>query len=207
MLLNKKNLCVIILSGFLFFSCSKNKSDADLQNAIDYENPQIVLQLAKNTLGNDVKFAYKGKFDKDSIIEIATGIETQNSKEWGIKFVLLKRNDDELKTAFQTPILNGSFKQCLVQKIKFPVFDYELIYYNSQDYFLGSGGGEVYSYLVNYNEGKTYYAHLITEPDKPVYLYLSDNIDIPEVKNFFVSIFKRDYPSVEVVSKDIILKY
>ena len=206
MLLNKKILILVFVS-LLSFSCNKNKSDADNSNAIDFENPEVVLQQAKNVLGNDVKFAYKGKFDQDTTIEIASGTETQSPKQWGIKFVLLKRDDNQLKVAYQTPLLNGSFKQCLVQKIKFPVFDYELIYYNSQDYFLGSGGGEVYSYLINYNEGKTYFAHLVTQSGGNVSLYLSENIDFPEVKNFFVSIFKRDYPSVQIVSKDIELKY
>ena len=188
------------------FSCTKNKSDDDI-NKIDYANPEVVLQQAKNILGSDVKFAYKGKFDQDSTIEIATGTESQSPKQWGVKFVLLKMESDQLKIVFQTPLLNGSFKQCLVQKIKFPIFDYELIYYNSQDYFLGSGGGEVYSYLVNYKEGKIYTAHLVTQPGSNVSLYLSENIDLPEVKNFFISIFKRDYPSVQIVSKDIELKY
>ena len=206
MLLNKKILILVFVS-LLSFSCNKNKSDADNSNTIDFENPEVVLQQAKNVLGNDVKFAYKGKFDQDTTIEIASGTETQSPKQWGIKFVLLKRDDNQLKVAYQTSLLNGSFKQCLVQKIKFPVFDYELIYYNSQDYFLGSGGGEVYSYLINYNEGKTYFAHLVTQSGGNVSLYLSENIDFPEVKNFFVSIFKRDYPSVQIVSKDIELKY
>ncbi len=206
-MLSNKKVFIILLFGLLSFSCSKNKSDADEANKIDYANPEVVLQQAKNILGNDVKFAYKGKFDQDSTIEIAAGVETQKPKEWGIKFVLIKKDKDQFKVAFQTPLLNGSFKQCLVQKIKFPIFDYELIYYNSQDYFLGSGGGEVYSYLINYNEGKTYTAHLVTQPGTNVSLYLSENIDFPEVKNFFLSIFKRDYPSIQIVSKDIELKY
>ncbi len=29
---------------------------------------------------------------------------------------------------------------------------YDLIYYNSLDYFLGSGGGEVYSYIIDFNK-------------------------------------------------------
>lgn len=206
-MLSNKNILLLIFFSLLFFSCSKNKSDAGNNNTIDYENPEVVLQQAKNVLGNEVKFAYKGKFDQDTTLEIATGTETQSPKQWGIKFLLLKRDGDQLKVAYQTSLLSGSFKQCLVQKIKFPVFDYELIYYNSQDYFLGSGGGEVYSYLVNYNEGKTYFAHLVTQPGSTVSLYLSSNIDFPEVKNFFISIFKRDYPSVQIVSKDIELKY
>jgi hypothetical protein len=197
----------IIISSLLLYSCNSKKNDSDNTNTIDYENPEIVLQQAKNILGNQVKFAYKGKFDKDSVIEIAAGTEIQNKTEWGIKFFLLKNLNGALKQVFETPVLNGSFRQCLVQKIKFPSFDHELIYYNSQDYFLGSGGGEIYSYVVNFVEGKVYYAHLVAESGKPVSLFLSDNIDVPEIKAFFISNFKRDYPNVREVSKDIVLNF
>ncbi len=206
-MLNKYSIFLALAFSVIFFSCSGKKSNQENDQAIDYENPSIVLQKAKEILGPAVSFAYKGRFDMDTVIEIVAGIETQSPKEWGIKFYFLKMIGDQLKVVYQTPLLNGSFKQCLVQKIKFPFFDHELIYYNSQDYFLGSGGGEVYSYLVNFNKKETYYAHLVTEPNKPISLYLSNNIDIPQVKGFLISIFKRDYPSLKVVSNDVVLKY
>ncbi|MDR3626970.1 MAG: hypothetical protein P4L45_09065 [Ignavibacteriaceae bacterium] len=208
MLLNKKLLYTLFIIFPLLISCGEKKtSTTESSQKAEYENPQFVIQQAKNALGDNVKFAYKGKFNKDSIIEVSAGIELKKPKEWGIKFFLLKSDGNNLSTVYQTPLLNGSFNKCLVQKIKFPMFDYELVYYNSQGYFLGSGGGEVYSYLVNFNEGKTYYAHLVDEPGKPVSLFLSENIDINEIKSFFTSNFKRDYPSVKVVNKDIVLKY
>ena len=208
LLLNKKVLYSFILIFPLLISCGgKNTNNKETPQKTDYENPQFIMQEAKKALGDNVKFAYKGRYNNDSLIGIAAGTEVQNSKEWGIKFLLLKLDGNNLTTIYQTPLLNGSFNKCLVQKIKFPMFDYELIYYNSQAYFLGSGGGEVYSYLINFNEGKTYYAHLVDEPGKPTSLFLSENIDINEVRSFFISNFKRDYPAIKVVPKDIVLKY
>ncbi len=207
MLLNRYSIFIALVFSLIFVSCSGKKSNQTDDQTVDWGNPQVVLQKAKEVLGPNVSFAYNGRFDMDTVVEIAAGVETQSPKEWGIKFILLKMEGDQLKIAFQTKLLNGSFKQCLVQKIKFPFFDHELIYYNSQDYFLGSGGGEVYSYLVNFNQKETYYAHLVTEQGKPISLFLSDNIDIPQVKGFFTSVFKRDYPSLKVVSKDVVLKY
>jgi hypothetical protein len=208
LLLNRKVLYLFFLLFPLLASCDgKDANNSGTTQKTDYENPQFVIQEAKKALGDNVKFAYKGKYNSDSVIEIAAGIEVQNPKEWGIKFLLLKLDGNKLSAVYQTALLNGSFNKCLVQKIKFPMFDYELIYYNSQGYFLGSGGGEVYSYLINFNEGKTYYAHLVDEPGNPASLFLSENIDINEVKSFFVSNFKRDYPAVKVAPKDIVLKY
>ena len=206
LLLNNKYIFIIaILLSFILNSCG-GKSDKNGNDKVDFENPQVVLQQAKDVLGNNVKYAYKGKFDDDSNIEIAAGLEVQNSKVWGIKFVLLKMENGSLVKAYESPLFNGSFKECLFQKIKFPMFDYELVYYNSQDYYLGSGGGEIFSYIVNYKEGKTYYAHLISGPNRPISVFLSKNIEVREIKNFFVSNFKRDFPSFTVVDKDIELK-
>ncbi len=204
----KKYLPAIFLIALFFYSCSgkKNKKNQAYNNT-DFNNPAYVIQQAKKILGNNVKFAYKGNFDGDSAIEIAAGTDIKTDNKRGIKFFLLKMENDQLKTVFQSPFLSGSFRECLVQKIKFPMFDHELIYYNSQDYFLGSGGGEVYSYIINYKEGAAYYAHLIAEPGRPVSLYLSDNMNVPEIKSFFISIFKRDFPSFKIVSKDLVLKY
>ncbi len=208
-MLSSKKIFFLTVCGlsFLLFSCGGKKDDTSETNIIDFENPEVVLQQAQKVLGANVKLAYKGKFDSDSVIEIAAGLEVQDAKDWGIKFALLKMSDNKLNPVFETSLLNGSFKECHVQKINLPSLNYELIYYNSQDYFLGSGGGEVYSYIINYNENKTYYAHLIAEPGRPTSLYLSDNIDVPEVKSFFLTNFKRDYPGFKMVSKDIVLKY
>ena len=56
-------------------------------------------------------------------------------------------------------------------------------------------------------KGQTYYSHLVAEQAIPVSLYLSPNIENEEVKNFFISYFKRDYPTLVLVTKDIDLKY
>jgi hypothetical protein len=201
---NKYLILIVFLFSIILYSCGGKNSEN--KKKIDYENPQVVLQQAQSVLGNNVKFAYKGTFDNDSKIEIAAGIEVQNSKEWGIKFALLKMEDGNLTQTYISPLLNGSFNQCLFQKIKFPMFGYELGYYNSQDYYLGSGGGEVYSYIINFKEGKVYYAHLISGPRRPISLYLSKNIDSKEIKNFFMSNFKRDFPSYSLIDKDIEMK-
>lgn len=208
MSLNKKIFPPLILFFLIFYSCGEKKQDTNLAELNkNYNDPSYVLTQAKNILGNDVKETFKGRFDRDSVIEVIAGTEISNEKEWGIRFYFLKMKNGELTKTWQTDLLQGSFKGSLCDKIKFPSFDHELVYYNSKDYFLGSGGGEVFTYIINFQDNKTYYAHLIDERGKPVSLFVSDNIDVPEIHNFFVSIFKRDYPALKLVDKDIQLKY
>ena len=100
-------------------------------------------------------------------------------------------------------LLNGSFVQCLVNKIKFSDFDNELIYYNSKNYFLGNAVGDVYSHVIDLKKLKVYSAHLSVISEGRVSLDLSQNIDNPMIKNFFVSYFRRDYPNLRLVEKAI----
>ena len=123
------------------------------------------------------------------------------------KFILLELADNQLKKTFESELLDGSFKGCLVKKIKFPKMNYDLIYYNSQDYFWGSGGGEVFSYLINFAENKTYYTHLFSESRKPAELFLSKNITDSEIRKFFISNFKKDYPDLKLASEDVSLEF
>lgn len=196
-------LIICIVSALLVYSCGEKKHPAEkVTPTIDLNNPAVVTSEAEKILGPDLKFAYKGNFDKDSVDEIAAGTEVENKSEWGIQFYLLKFEKNKFEKTFQTNLLKGSFKESLTKKIEFPSFDYELMYYNSQDYFLGSGGGEVFSYIIDFKNQHTFYAHLFIEKEK-ISLYLSNNMDNSEIKNFFIANFKRDYPNLQIVSKDV----
>jgi hypothetical protein len=202
LLSNKKSLWVLVLLSLTLFSCSKKKEEKP-KPAKDYDNPQVVDTEAKKYLGNDVAFAYKGSFDGDNKIEIAAGKGEENKNFSGIKFYLLKQGEqDTFAVSFESDLLNGSFRQSLTKKIKFPQYNYELLYYNSQDYYLGSGGGEIYSYIVDFSLREVYSAHLVIEKGGTD-LYLSKNIHDPELKNFYISYFKKDYPNLKLLSKDI----
>jgi len=193
---------IILLMPLLIFSCSKEKKEEE-KPALDFNKPEVVIEEAKKILGDNVKFAKRGKFKGESSVEVAAGVEISDETNWGIKFYLLKWSENKLVSVYETKLLDGSFSECLVNQFKFPGFDYELVYYNSQDYFLGSGGGEIFSYIIDFKEGNTYYAHLFSEPRKPVSLFLSENINNQRIKDFFVSNFRRDFPTLTLVPDDV----
>ena len=70
---------------------------------------------------------------------------------------------------------------------------------------MGSGGGEIFTYIIDLNKRAVYYAHFFIIPDKPVSLFLSENIT-PEIREFFVRHFQKDYPKLHIVGKDINLE-
>ena len=168
-----------------------------------FENDQLVLKTAKDLVGNNVSFTTSGYFESDTLKSIVAGVEISDKNEWGIKFYLISWTEGEFKIKYQTGLLNGSFVQCLVNKIKFSGFENELVYYNSKSYFLGNAGGDVYSHVIDLKKQKVYSAHLEVITEGRVSLDLSTNIDNPMLKNFFISYFRRDYPNLRLVEKAI----
>jgi hypothetical protein len=161
----------------------------------------------KKLFAENLKIFLIGNFDNDSLKEVAALIELKENNKWGIKFVLLEAENKKLVKKFETDLLDGSFKESLVKKIKLPNFDHELIYYNSQNYFWGSGGGEVFAYIVDFAGKETFYAHLFSESRRPVELFLSKNITDLALKKFFISSFKKDYSDLKITSDDVSLEF
>ncbi|PIW70448.1 MAG: hypothetical protein COW08_01750 [Ignavibacteriales bacterium CG12_big_fil_rev_8_21_14_0_65_30_8] len=201
---NKILLKILFISLIIISACSKEKEKINAADELKkLESKEYLLQKVKNVLGNDVGFTVKGNFNNNGVFEVVAAKDVNNSELSGIKFYLLQLNGSNLTLTDSTKILEGSLKYSLTNKIKFPFFNFELIYYNSKDYYLGSGGGEQFSYIINFNDNEIYYAHLISVPKKVDTIFLSNNIKNEQIKNFFLSIAKKDFPNINVSSTDI----
>ena len=203
MLSNKNLIISFIIFCLAIFSCSDKQEKIP---QIDYENKTQVLETVQKFYDKDFQIAVSGLFDKVGKQYIAAGQEITNNEDWGIKFAFLEKSGNEFESKFETELLEGSFKESLVDKIKISSFDYDLLYYNSQGYYLGSGGGEIFSYIIDLEKKQVYYAHLVVETEKNISLYISDNADNKEIVSFFTFSFKKDYPNLVVVNDDIILE-
>jgi len=199
-LLSNKNLIGLFLVVLLIVVGGCKKSYEPPPHNL-FENEQLVTKTAKDLIGENISFTSAGYFDTDTVKSIVAGAEISEKNEWGIKFYLISWMEGEFKIKYQTGLLNGSFVQCLVNKIKFSDYDNELIYYNSKSYFLGNASGDVYSHVIDLKKLKVYSAHLSVISEGRVSLDLSQNIDDPMIKNFFVSYFRRDYPNLRLVER------
>lgn len=204
MLSNKvllKSILVFVII-FLVVSCSEKENKIPV---INYQDKTQLTEIVKRHFDENVSIVLGGIFDETGKQTIAVGQEIENSNDWGIKFIQLEMINNDLKIKYETELLDGSFKESFIDKIKFSSFDHELIYYNSKGYYLGSGGGEVYSYIVNFEAKQVYYAHLVIDPSSSVSLFISENTQSKELRNFFTLTFKKDYPNLKVVEDDIII--
>ncbi|MBT8381609.1 MAG: hypothetical protein KJO59_04555 [Ignavibacteria bacterium] len=187
---------LFVISIFITVSCDK-AYEPPPHNL--FEDQTQVLEVARETVGERVSFSASGYFESDSVKSICAGVEETSNNQFGIKFSLVSWNEGEFVHQYTSGLLEGSFDGCIVDKIKFSEIPNELIYYNSKSYFMGSSGGEVFLHVVDLNKRKVYSAHLTTAARGPATLELSDNIDIPMLQTFFVSYFRRDYPSFKVI--------
>ena len=191
-------LLVIVVTG-----CDKKTGEGPLP-INNKDNSEELIKGLNSILNSEVNFALRGNFTGDSTQEVVSGTEILTKKEWGIKFHLFVIKEDKPEKKNDSKLLDGSFKDCKVEKLNLPGVDHDLVYYNSLNYFMGSAGGEIYSYIIDFKEQKTYYAHLVSEPGKPVYLFLSVNNN-QEVFNYFTLLFKKDFPVFKIASKDPVL--
>ncbi len=193
---------ILFLLIFAVVSCTDKQEKIPV---INYENKKEVLDIVNKYCNSKAAIAVGGMFDERGKQYIAYGVEYENSEEWGIKFLFVEKSGEEFNLIYETELLEGSFKESFVDKIKLVSDDYDLLYYNSQGYFIGTGGGEIFSYLIDMEKKQVYYAHLAAESNSSVYLYISDNTESKELINFFTLSFKKDYPGLQIVSDDIVL--
>jgi hypothetical protein len=186
---------LIFLAG-----CQKNSKDQLPVSVKPFYTYDSLLTEVKILYHADDGIVLLGNFRGDTTQQAAALLNI-NKKDERINFNLIEIKNNKLEKQYETKLLDGSLKECKVEKINLPGIPNDLIYYNSQIYFMGSSSGEVFAYLVDFKSQKTYYAHLVSEPRKPEYLYISET-DNQQIRNYFIDKFSKDYPSFKLTAKD-----
>jgi hypothetical protein len=195
---------VFLFAALIFISCGENeKKESQPENNLT--DSGVILKEAKKLFGENVQDIITGSYT-DTSKQYAVLTETANTNVWGITFNLMGKTDKGFGSLYKSELLSGSFKESEVKNIRISGLNYDLVYYNSRDYFLGSGGGEIFSYIIDFKQKQTYYAHLIADGEKPVSLFISKNNMPQSIKDFFIKTFRNDYPAFTLVNSDIELE-
>lgn len=205
LLSNLKNYIYYLPAFYLIllFGCSESK----IENPIDsltqkLNNPEEALLFLNSKLSAPVDYAVLGNYENIDTPQLIGIEEVMTKKEWGIKFSGYNFTVDTVLVAFKTELYEGAIKGSKIQNIKVDSAGSDLLFYSSQDYFLGSGGGEIFAYIVDVKEKSVYYAHLFFLRNKAPQLFLSPNITDIRIRDYFTSAFKNDYNELIVVDKD-----
>lgn len=185
----------------LFINCSGKKEKPIPK--FNFEDKNQVLEIVKNHFDKDISLVFIGNFNDNNSLSVVACAEKMDSINWGIKFYHLIQTKNQIDCEYETDILNGSLKESMIDKIKIADKPYELLYYNSMNFFMGTGGGEIYSYIIDFNDKQLFYAHFVNDVDYPSSLFISENTKDIKLRNFIISNFKRDYPNLKIVDKEI----
>jgi hypothetical protein len=191
-------IIIIFLTG-----CQKKTSDQIPINSKPFYSYNSLLNKVKTILNTEDGIVLLGNFKGDTTQQAAALIDF-NKKQEKISFNLIEIKDTIFEKKFETPPLQGSLKGCKIEKINLPGMANDLIYYNSQIYFMGSNSGEVFAYLIDFKTQKTCYAHFLSESGKPGYLYISE-AENNDIRKYFIDTFRKDYPAFRIMPKDRVL--
>jgi len=184
------------------FSCKK---DEIIPLETQLQDSTKLLSFVKEKINPDIGFAIFDTFELDAIKKIAVCREISNLNEWGIRFGYYAIMSDSLVQLFETNLLEGATDESIIKSLSLPEYPNKLLYYNSNSYFMGSGGGEVFIYIVDFNTKQINYGHLIISPRYPVSLFLSNKMN-KSVSDFIIGEFKKDYPTLRIIKKDLKLE-
>lgn len=206
-----KELILPSLIAALLISCGDsgkdNKPDIEKEKAEEMKrNDNALIAKVKNKFGEPAVSVLIGAFDYDTNNRIAVaGLEIIEKDDWSICFAFLDNNEgEELVEKWRTEKLLGSFNECLIKPISLSGFKNELVYYNSQNYYIGSAGGDIYAYIIDYPNKAVYQAHFFSYADRPVSLYVPKAPYNEEIVDFLTNEFKLIYPEVILTDKDYV---
>lgn len=194
----------IIVFIFLLFTAlllvsgceSEKPKPEDTLNEYLKQEGNARLFLEKN-LGLELRYGFYLPLTANDTYRFCYLEEEDSFAEWGIRFVLAELQDTLPVVIYTSPVFDGSLKESAVRPVRLPGYTYDLIFYNSGSYFLGSGGGEVYSYLADFEEKTFTPCFLEVSGDGSVVLSFPG--DAPEeLRQFFIREFKKDYPMLIV---------
>ncbi|MHC1739210.1 MAG: hypothetical protein AB9882_14480 [Ignavibacteriaceae bacterium] len=201
LLRNRKNVSILVFAVFMAVLNLNCDNDPPPYVMPDLTDQDRLIEFVQKEIGPEVKYAYYGVFGSDTTRRIIAAEEISSAKEWGIKFHLYEVSKDTLIKVYETALLEGSLQESKVVKLELPGKKYNLIYYNSGSFFMGSGGGEVYNYVIDFAMRKVNYGHLVLTPKIAAGLFLSPENE-KEASAFITSELKRDYPRLKIMAKD-----
>ncbi len=194
--------------SMIFISCDRKENGTPetgvVKDTTVQMNENLIMQKVQEQVKGKLEFFEKGNFtEANNKTGYIAGTEFDSGNTIGIKISYFEPAANSVEKKFETPLLEGSFTSAIVKKINLQGIQQDLLYLNTGAYFIGSGGGEVYAYVFDFNENKTYYAHFISVPKLPVSLYISpETNEQTAIKDFLFSEFKKDYPDIKLVKKD-----
>lgn len=166
---------------------------------IPYEQEDSLLLYCREHIHQDIELVLTGEFDGVNGLDVVTGRMVNKKGQIGVVFAFHTTTDTSMQQYYETDVLEGILSEAEVQPFSLATTGYDYLHYNTGAYFLGSGSGEIFTYLVDVPRKQIYSAHLVVNPDKEITLEISPNTNDMSLHSYFEMSFRRDYPELKII--------
>jgi hypothetical protein len=203
-LLKFSNYFFCILALLIFYSCEKSNQDpaplAEKLSRIDSLSLRFpnLNPKALSVVTGEIITALEGNFSNAKDVVYAVLIDDQTKNLCHLKIKFIRKFDTYYQAAYSSPSLEGIKKSFGLEKAILPGLSYQLLYFDSGGYYLGSGGGEIFSYLIDAEMARTYSALLRIGDGNPPQILIPRSCNRIEVRNYFIKKLQGLYPEAAV---------
>ncbi len=195
-----------LLCSLFFFAlvvlpgCGKNDKSEGQPVAFKTEDERII-EFVNTTYhckeAKVLKGMYKPEYDLFAVV-----YEVNSGTEFGIRFLLVHLHADSVVVDYSSNLIDGAVNQSAFERVRIPGKNYDLVYYNSTDYFMGSGGGEVFTYVIDFNEPLIAYGHMFISGSGAPNFYIPSSVKDQSIRDYLLRRIKSDFSDVKPVSQD-----
>jgi hypothetical protein len=138
--------------------------------------------------------------DKD---EYAVLFESKLGHDIGVAVSVCTISQNAVAVEYSSPVVDGALKQATFQQVVLPGVSDTALYYDSGDFFMGSGSGEVYVYVIFPKTNTIVKGHLFLTGEAPPRLFVPESTTATAVRTYIFNKFKDQYPGLKFAQKDI----
>jgi hypothetical protein len=191
-------LCFLVI--VMFSGCGKNDKNQEQPVSFKTEDERIV-EFVNNTYhckeAKVLKGVYKPNYELFAVV-----YEINSGTDFGIKFMLAHIHADSVIVDYNSNLVDGAVNQSVFERVNVTGKGYDLVYYSSSDYFMGSGGGEVFTYVIDFNEPSLAYGHLYISGEGAPKFYIPSTVEDKSIREFLIRRIKSDFSDIKPVSQD-----
>jgi|YNPMSStandDraft_2_1061718.scaffolds.fasta_scaffold00039_41 hypothetical protein len=196
----------LFLFTILFFSaCDNSNKQKSLESNLQLKkqlSEKDIIDLIQKKYGENAIKIMNGEFLPSDSSHRAVCYEVSEDTIWAIKFIFIKVDKDSIYEIWQTQNLEGSFNEAEVKLYRPENLNYDLVFYDSKNYYAGNDLGEVFLYAIDLNQKKTNYAHAFYDQTTPPSVYFSPEIDNEIIQKFYFNLLRKRFETLRLAKKD-----
>ncbi|MCE1188092.1 MAG: hypothetical protein LWX56_03040 [Ignavibacteria bacterium] len=162
-----------------------------------------MLNKLSEAAGYKVLSYHQGHFIDSVTVSFACigEVDSKGIKNVQITFVSLG-SDSSFRNIFACKPFEANPGQLEIFTTKLENSSYDCLYFDSGDYYVGTGGGEVYQFIADARQRIVYRTHFVFSKEQRPGVYFYAECKTEEIRKLFLNHLRNDYPEVTILRTD-----